>query len=204
MTEPTPAETSLFIIPEPSEPPRSLSRGLRYPPIVKELAQVCWFEARGNGEKARRLMLVEFGKDQTGSYPATEQACPSANTIREWATSEGWSDAFTAGVARTYPQMLARYHARLIALGDQIVDGIDEMTSPDYEPKKEDKIRADMLKHASILLGIGTAGARGGRPDVTSDDGRRDDDPDGMTGNQRARRQHDRILARKAERRGKG
>ena len=144
------------------------------------------------------MVALKCSQDETGAYPSDPRLVPTPMAIRRWSQGEGWRTAFSAGVAQDFPSTLTHLHARLAAMGDQTLDTFDELTRPGYVPSKEDKIRLEAAKHVSVLLGLGTAGARGGRPDVAADDGRQDEDTSGMTGNQRARRQHERILARKA------
>ena len=190
-------------MPLPSIRPETLPtdpRGLRHPPIVKELAFVCWIEANGNGERARRLLVEEFRKDTTGLLPQAEREWPSANTLRNWARTEGWEDQLVQHVAGSYKHLLTVYTARLLRMGAQALDGLDELMQPEHVPTKGDLVRADLVKFITTILGLGTAGAKGGTPELAST-ARASDDPDRMSPDQRQQRHLARLEAFREQRR---
>jgi hypothetical protein len=156
----TTAAPELRLITPPGDPtaPADLDpRGIRHAPAVRELAFACWVEANGNADRARRLLLAYCDKDTTGTLPQTEDACPSATTIRRWARHEGWQFQFIDSVGAGYRQLLKLAAARLVVLHDQAIDVLDEVTSPGYVPTQHDKVRVDAAKHVTAMMATAMA-----------------------------------------------
>ena len=193
MTDPTP---SLAIT---SHTTHTDPRLVRHSELVKELARACWFEARGNGAEAARQVAQWCAQDTTGAYPQADQA-PSAMAIRRWAEGDGWQLDLAQGVAQRFPATITHLHARLALMGDGALDTLEDLNRPGYLPSKEEKIKLEAAKHVTMLLGLGTAGARGGAPEVKPEPRQRED-VSGMTPNERARRTREKIEADREARR---
>ena len=162
-------------------------RLVRHSELVKELARAHWFAAGGNCAEAARLVAESCVQDTTGTYPSDPRLFPSAMAIRRWASGDGWRLQLSAGVAQDFPTTITHLHARLALMGDGALDTLDDLSRPGYLPSKEEKIKLEAAKHVTLLLGLGTAGARGGAPEVKPESRQRED-VSGMTPNERARR----------------
>ncbi len=170
-------------------------RQRRYPPIVKELAKRCWFDAEGNAEAAWRAMAASCQADMSGAYPTERVDMPSVNAIRRWARIDGWEDMLTAEVAADYPATYHHLTSRFIRMGGPAADALAEMIDPNYQPRKGDMVRADLIKFVVAILGIGTAGNRDGRATVDVQPVTTLVDINAMSPAELARYQRQRLLA---------
>ena len=144
-------------------------RGIRHPPIVRELAQACWYEANGDSGRAWSLLVEECRAGRFPELPSDPDLWPSRRAIERWANAEGWHLQLTNHVASRYQALLEAAAARLILQLPGSLDITGRLADPEYVPAKGDMLKLEAAKHIQTLVGLGTAGARGGAPALGRD-----------------------------------
>lgn len=164
MSDPSPATTAIDIISDRLDRDR---RGIRHPPIVREMARACWFEAEGDSGRAWQLLVEECRSGALPDLPTDPSDWPSRRAIERWANADGWHLELAAHVGRNYPAIVAASNARLVMQIARSLDITARLTDPDYVPQKGDMLKLDAAKHVQTLAGLGTAGVKGGAPVIS-------------------------------------
>lgn len=133
-------------------------RGIRHPPIVRELAKACWFEAKGESGRAWQLVVEECRAGHLPELPTDPDLWPSRRAIERWANADGWHLQLAEHVHGTYPALMAAATARLVLQLPGSLDITARLTDSEYIPEKGDMLKLEAAKHVQTLAGLGTAG----------------------------------------------
>lgn len=151
-------------------------RGIRHPPIVRELAKACWFEANGDSGRAWQLLVEECRSGHLSELPADPELWPSRRAIERWANAEGWHLQLADYVDGHFPALMALAVSRLVLQLPGSLDITGRLNDPDYVPQKGDMLKLEAAKHVQTLVGLGTAGAKGGQVQVRAKEEQASDD----------------------------
>lgn len=166
-------------------------RAIRYGDEARELAFAYWIHA--DRSLARAMTLIEE------NWNADLGPMPSKPTVHRWIRDDNWEVKADQAIAENFPHIQTRHTARLVALTDMALETYAAALAGEL-----DKLGAGVMmnrlsaaRDVVNLRGLGTAGARSEgaqlAPKVIQQGNRAIEE--GLTAQDRARRQRERLEA---------